>query len=276
MLPRMEMFKEIIFTPRIIAFNESFVPLGKKIKSNPYAIIWHEAISGRAKDDIVSAYYAFFLANRDKKTIVIWLDNCSSQNKNWTVISFFLYIVNSSRVCVENLEVKYFEPGHTFKSADAFHHQVELALKRKKKVYDFEDFGNVVQSSNSGRVNVIKMDLDNFYNFMDYTSKYKLQKLAPRVYLRDIVALSFKRGQKYFQYKTKFSESFQDISSILNQKYIKGPFTDPVVKTQCRGITSERKHNLVTVLKSHIPENRMRFWEELPVNDNNIDKSIDD
>nr|CAH7757171.1 unnamed protein product [Callosobruchus chinensis] len=28
MLPRAEMFKEVIFTPRVIAFNESFVPVG--------------------------------------------------------------------------------------------------------------------------------------------------------------------------------------------------------------------------------------------------------
>ena len=65
------------------------------------------------------------------------------------------------------------------------------------------------------------------------------------------------------------------MDSILNQKYIKRLFTDPVVKTQCRGITSERKRNLITVLKSHIPENRMNFWESLPVNDNVI-TSIDD
>ncbi|VEN54484.1 unnamed protein product [Callosobruchus maculatus] len=33
MLPRMETFKEVIFTPRIVAYNESFVPLGKKSKT---------------------------------------------------------------------------------------------------------------------------------------------------------------------------------------------------------------------------------------------------
>lgn len=40
MLPRLEMHKDIIFIPRIIAFNESFVPLGKKNKYKPFAIIW--------------------------------------------------------------------------------------------------------------------------------------------------------------------------------------------------------------------------------------------
>lgn len=275
MLPRLDMYKEIIFTPRIIAFNESFVPLGNKKKTYPLAIIWHEAIRGRSKDDIISAYYAFFVSNRDKQTIVLWLDNCSSQNKNWTLISFFLYIVNSSEVSVQTIEVKYFEPGHTFMSSDAFHHQVELALKHKKKVYDFEDFAGVVQDSNSGRVKVIKMDLNNFYTFSDYTSKYKLQKLASRVYLKDIVALTFKRDQKHFYYKTAFPEPFKKMDTILNQKYIKGPWTEPIKRTQYRGITTERKKNLVDTLKSHVPENRMIFWENLPINDN-VNNTIDE
>lgn len=83
MLLCIDMFKEIIFTPRIIAFNESFVPLGKKNKTNPYAVVWHEAISGRSKHDIVSAYYAFFLANRDRSQF------------------FFLFLGNSPHVSVK-------------------------------------------------------------------------------------------------------------------------------------------------------------------------------
>lgn len=133
MLPRLETFKEIIFTPRIIAFNESFVPVGSNNRCYPWAVIWHEAIAGRTKHDIISTFYAFLLANRDSKRIVIWLDNCASQNKNWTLISFFIYVVNSHEVALEQLELKFFEPGHTFMSADSFHHQVELSLKKKKK-----------------------------------------------------------------------------------------------------------------------------------------------
>lgn len=65
MLPRCEMFKEVIFVPRLIAFNLSFVSVGKHKKTNPTAVIWHEAISGRMKEDMISAYYAFFLQQRD-------------------------------------------------------------------------------------------------------------------------------------------------------------------------------------------------------------------
>jgi len=154
MLPRMEMFKTDLFTRRIIAFNESFVPVGEKPIAKPTAVLWHEGLAGRKKEDIVSAFHSFFLAQRDAKFITLWLDNCSGQNKNWTLFSYFIYIVNSSEIAADEVIFKFFEPGHTFMSADSFHHQVELSLKKSGKVYDFNDFVSCVQDANSGKVTV--------------------------------------------------------------------------------------------------------------------------
>lgn len=44
MLPRIDMFKKVLFNQRIIVFNESFVPVGKKAKIKPFACLWHECI----------------------------------------------------------------------------------------------------------------------------------------------------------------------------------------------------------------------------------------
>lgn len=277
MLPRLDTFKEIIFTPRIIGFNESFVPVGSKTGIHPFAVIWHEALAGRTMHDIISTFYAFLLANRDMKRIVIWLDNCASQNKNWSLISFFIYIMNSDEVALENLELKFFEPGHTFMSADSFHHQVELSLKKKKKVYDFSDFKDAIQSANSGKVNIIDMTLQHFFNFLDYTSKHKLQKLSERIYLKNIVQINFKRGCKSFLYKTHFSENPKSSPDIFLAKFIKYDLTKPESRNSPRGIALQRKNTLIDKLKSHVPPNRIIFWQNLPVADmNNIENDIDD
>ena len=115
MIPRMEMFKQVVFCPRAIVFNQSYVPLGPQNKtSKPIAILWHEAISGRKKEDIISTYYKFFLEMRDYETIVLWVDNCSAQNKNWTPFSFLIYIINSEEISTDKIILKYFEPGHTY------------------------------------------------------------------------------------------------------------------------------------------------------------------
>ncbi|CAG4957989.1 unnamed protein product [Colias eurytheme] len=41
-------------TPRLIAFNESFVPLSSS-KEKPFAAVWHEAVCDRKQEDIITA-----------------------------------------------------------------------------------------------------------------------------------------------------------------------------------------------------------------------------
>lgn len=141
MLQRIDSFKTaMFFTWHIISFNERMhiVPLGDKGICHPIAIIWHEGVAGPKK--IISAFNKFFLENRDKTKITLWLDNyCSGQNKNWALFIFFTYIVSSrhTKVACEEIEVKYFEPGHTFMIADSFHPWAECSLTKSDKVYDF-------------------------------------------------------------------------------------------------------------------------------------------
>lgn len=123
MMLKEEQFKEVVFTRRIVVFNESFVPLGKKQKIEPIACLWHEGISGRKKEDMASALQAFLEINRDAEKFVIWLDNCSSQNKNWALFSHLVGVLNSNVIQAKSIELNYLEPGHTFMSADHFHHQ---------------------------------------------------------------------------------------------------------------------------------------------------------
>ena len=88
----MEQFKEAIFTRRLNVFNETFAGLGSRKK---YATIWHEATAGRNDEDIASTYYSFIKANRDAETITIWADNCTAQNRNWTLYTIVVKVLAS-------------------------------------------------------------------------------------------------------------------------------------------------------------------------------------
>ncbi|CAG9773283.1 unnamed protein product [Ceutorhynchus assimilis] len=203
---------------------------------NVQGVVWHEALSGRSKEDIISASYAFFLDNRDAENIILWLDNCAAQNKNWTFFSFCVYLVNSADVALNTLTLKYFEPGHTFMSADSFHHQVEKSLKQMKKVYDFGDYKDAVQKANSSKVKLIEMKINNFFNWEDKSSQYKLSKINPRPY--------------------------------LIAKHQKNGLEKPKCKTVCRGISQARKDTLINRLRGIIPITRINFWKNLPVSEN--------
>ncbi|KAK5648661.1 hypothetical protein RI129_003553 [Pyrocoelia pectoralis] len=201
MLPRIDMFKRVVFCQRIITFNESFVPVGKKQRIKPFACLWNECISGRKKEDLISTFHAFLTHTRGKENIIVWLDNCAGQNKNWTLL-YLVYIINSHEISAQTITFKYFEPGHTFMSADSFHHQVEQSLQRMKKVYDFTDFVTCVQSSNSGKVDVKEMKKEDFFVWPDNSSTYKINHSKPRPYLKDIIEVVAKRGNFVLFYKT--------------------------------------------------------------------------
>lgn len=268
MLPRLDQYKIALFTPRIIVFNESFVPVGKKCGLKPIACIWHEGIAGRKKEDIISTFYSFFLENRDSRIITLWLDNCSAQNKNWTFFSFLVYIINSSEIQAEKIWVKYFEPGHTYMSADSFHHQVELSMKYKGTLSDFKDFSDAVQAANSGKVTVLEMRINNFFNWIDQTSQVKIKKMQPRPYMTDITMILAERGKQYLTYFDNYNLEDPKTLSFLKAKPERDGIPKPLPCTKARGINKNKKEGIINKLCPLMAEGRRQFWYNIDVDDN--------
>ena len=74
------------FVRHIILFNETFSPVGGH--ADPLGNLWHKGIRGQNDEDIASVFIKF-LTNHDAADIVFWLDNCTGQNKNWTLFGGF-------------------------------------------------------------------------------------------------------------------------------------------------------------------------------------------
>ena len=215
MLPNLPSFKRCIFTKRIIAFNESFVPLGEKFINRGYAVLWHEATGGRKARDITSAFHRFILENKTKQKITIWLDNCSSQNKNWTLFSFLISIVNSNKITAEQITLKYLEPGHTFMSADSLHAAIEKQRKIKEKIYDFQDWVDVVSTAGGEKICVLEITHLDFSQWEDNHSEYQVKKLNPRPLLADMHCIQFTRGSYTLHFKNKFTENnFKEVDFL--------------------------------------------------------------
>lgn len=278
MLPRLEQYKIALFTPRIIAFNESFVPVGKKQSGiKPVATVWHEGIAGRKKEDIISTFHSFFLENRDSTSITLWLDNCSAQNKNWSFFSFLVYMVNSPDIQAKEIWIKYFEPGHTYMSADSFHHQVELSMKYKGSVCDFKDFCDAVQSSNSGKVTVVEMEIGQFYDWVDHTSQAKIKKAEPRPYLAEITMIIAERGKNSLKYFTNYDPATSKILNFLKAKPERDGIQKPNPRPKNRGINREKKEGIINKLCPLMTEARRQFWYNIDVNDhvNDLNNSFE-
>ncbi|CAH1967191.1 unnamed protein product [Acanthoscelides obtectus] len=108
---------------------------------------WHEAIRGRSATDVASAYYNV-IKNSDNvtKKFTFWVDNCSAQNKNWTLYSAFATFVNCEWG-PEEITLKYFEPGHSFMAADSVHGRISTEMKKHPNIYDFEQLLKIIEQS---------------------------------------------------------------------------------------------------------------------------------
>ena len=100
----------------------TFAPLGGRQGRKPYGLIWHEVISGRLDEDVTSTYVKFInVYKRDPTSLILWVDNCSAQNNNWTLFTVLCQLANDSDYTCDKITLKYFEQGHTFMAADSFH-----------------------------------------------------------------------------------------------------------------------------------------------------------
>lgn len=157
-------------------------------------------------------------------------------------------------------------------SADNFHHQVENQLQKAKKVYDFSDFIDCVQLANSGKVIVKPMEINNFHKYKDHSSQYKLKKCEERTYIKDIVCVEVQRKSMNLFVKTDHDNSNMTEIDFLKTKLIKQyNIPEPETNQKARGITQERKTGILKKLGDLIPQNRLLFWENLPVNEESVD-----
>lgn len=186
MLPIIRGSKTCVFAPRLVAFNESFANLNSNVADKKtYAVLWHDAIAGRDASDIACAFWTFLLKCRDAEKVTIWMDNCTGQNKNYTLMSCLFHAVNRYDSATQEINLKYLIPGHTFMSADAFHGKVEASLKGRN-IYDFEDFVDAVAAAKFGRVVPLQLSLihENLRCWANEFQPARLKNSNPRFYLK--------------------------------------------------------------------------------------------
>ena len=154
LLPRLPGLKKAISCKRLVAFNESFVPVRTKY-GKALGVLWHEGIAGRSAAEVAGTFINVVRSSR-----LFWADNCSGQNKNWYLFSALIKEINILCGNAETITIKFFEPGHTFMSADSFHAQVEKGIKKKIKLQDYQDLVDIVNEKGEA----MELKFNNFFD----------------------------------------------------------------------------------------------------------------
>ena len=89
---------------------------------------------------------------------------------------------------MNKIVIKYFEPSHTFTSADSFHWKVEQGMKKIKRVEHFQDFVDLANAYGKSFV----MDYKSFLLIPRGVSQGKYA--SEKAKLENVQVVIFKRG----------------------------------------------------------------------------------
>lgn len=265
LLPDMPKVKDSFFLSRLIAFNLTFAPVQKSTNVNSTCVLWHEAWAGRDANNIVDAFATLLEKQRDLHHLVIWCDNCTSQNKNWILYTALVTLVNSQFSSIQTINLKYLTKGHTHMTADGVHGNIESQIKRREAVYDYEDYKDAVQGC---RQNIEVLEVQKKYQWIK-------KKRTPRrnnpndvlntFALNSVVDVKFVSGSRKIFFKMDFDDSYSELDFLV-KKFNEGLLPDS--NTSPRGIKQSKKDGILSKL---VPSNRRQFWLQLPVCDESED-----
>ena len=119
--------------------------------------------------DVASAYWKAIQQLSSFSKFTFCCDNCSAQNKNWTLISCLWQC--AERVDgPEKIELRYWEKGHTYMRPDAVHGTIGFKTKKIGSIYDWNDLTETISQS-SKKKEVITIDPSCIFSFTDLHHK---------------------------------------------------------------------------------------------------------
>ena len=112
-------------------------------------------------------------------------------------------------------------------------------------MYDFDDFVEIIQNSNSKKVVAIKVRLETFRASKKLHSQTKL-KSSPK--LAELRKVKFIRGEKVIFYKLSHNqeEEFVELDFLKQKANIS--ILPPPMRNKPRGIPAEKKRNILVHL----------------------------
>ncbi|KAK9679586.1 hypothetical protein QE152_g39875 [Popillia japonica] len=131
-----------------------------------------------------------------------------------------------------------------------------------KKVYDFNDYKKAIENT---KAKVIEMRILAFALWKDHSKKCKAKDLE-RVYLRDILEISAKRGNCFLSYRTDFEKPALPLNFIRKAVQKTGKLPLPKHLVYPTGISEQPRNGILKLIegnKNIIPSNRLEFWTNI-------------
>lgn len=180
--------------------------------------VWHEIEAKRGSLEVVNCmdiYIKNVINNYPQvREIRFWSDNCSGQNKNRQLISYFYWA--SVKYGIKIIH-RFMTKGHTMSEVDSIHSTIENRRKNRE-IFIPEQYVSLIQFAKVERpfYDVIKMDNKSFYDFtplvqmVNLNAKHKTFKILK---LKEIIF----DGTPTILYKTEWQSNPEELTIFVKE-----------------------------------------------------------
>lgn len=234
--------------------------------NDSFMCVWHEGIAGRGGNEISSCFLKVMSSEvvTKKKSLTVWCDNCSGQNKNRMMVMTIIYLL--AKGIFKSVEMKFLVTGHSYMPCDRDFGVIEKR-KRLCKAMIPAEIEDIVRSSKLSKpFKVVSMQRNDFFDiakeadkFLN-TTKMEISKASwIRFMIEDSNKLVVKCKQTFSELETwkitpvlRKGTTFMDLVALDKLT----PLTAPTK------ITAEKKKDLLAMLEYLDPKYH-QFYKDL-------------
>nr|CAI5829866.1 unnamed protein product [Callosobruchus analis] len=244
-----------------------------------YCMMWDESIAGRGGNEVASCVLKWAEICNIPETVrdlIIWSDNCPSQNRNFHMVMCYFYLLKI-KPNLKTVSHKFLTKGHTHLEADVDHSLIERERKKipQLKIVTPWDWQQVVRlcGTKKGGFDVIGMETEDFLSFRSLyegsKSPFVIRKKGDSgetFLLSQAVQLQVRQDQPgILFYKTKFNEDFSSctLNRNIRKNNVQIPGSLPTIRCGSRKI-STKKYNHLQKLTKWIPKQFHKYYQDIP------------
>ncbi|XP_060810002.1 uncharacterized protein LOC132904096 [Amyelois transitella] len=237
-----------------------------------YCFLWNEVEGGLNAEEFASIWVDFLenqvisenIAAHENKTIIIYSDGCTYQNRNCILSNALLNIVLKHKNIT--IEQKYLEVGHTQMEADSMYSTIERHLKNKIINVPAEYISIAKRARKCPAPYIVKYLDHTYFKKFDKIQFYKSirpgrSKGDPKV--TDIRALRYESNGSIL-YKTWYNDDWQPLPQRRSLRLVPCETNDLTKLHQNRRKITLRKFQDLQEIKKTLPSDYHKYYDDLP------------
>lgn len=263
----------IFYKNRLANYNFTVYNIASK---ECFCYLWNEVQSKRGASEISSCIYKALSAYDTKnivKSVALFSDGCSGQNKNSITAAMLLYTVANSRH-IEKISIRFFESFHGQNEGDSAHSAISTALTTAGDIFVPSQLYPIVRLARRKLPYIVEpLEYQDFSDFKKLSTDLRILSIRTSdsghpVKWANIMELMVKKSEpsKIYFKNSHLQQEFDSLTILQRQKVGLSEVSLERLNLEVQKLSSNKYKDLKSLCEGPLPVVRVREFQHFYLN----------